>query len=462
MDYPPRPAKPRVTWKGVSMLMLSDILGTSVLTFPAVASELGYVLTVVLIVGLFPVSLYVSVLMVRTHTRIPGIDSFGSAARRVFGSRHAELATYAGVYGYTLLGNASYLLVVGTSVQGVFYDAPMCLAAATGLGCLVLAPMLVGVRRLGESVTLCFFNLLLILVVVGLSFAQIASRGRPDCVRSSAVAAGLQFTTVFGAASNLVYAYAGMWMYHEMMAEMEAPADFPKAFAVSGPIMVSLYLLVACLGYHYLGEHPRGSLVENVPAGAAYRVVQLLLLLHVTIVYVIKSLVLARFAHARLAGPAAAESRTAASYARHAALSLGMLLFSFLVTNAAPFFEPLLGLIGGLLGGPINFLLPIALYLGAISRALPLSERGEYDDDATAWRKAACVACSASLHLRARERCALLLISAFILGTMLFGTYSTVASLVHKWGEVGGGPFACHPLAVVNSSDVCGGEQAVS
>ena len=66
-------------------------------------------------------------------------------------------------------------------------------------------------------------------------------------MRSSAVAAGLQFTTVFGAASNLVYAYAGMWMYHEMMAEMEAPADFPKAFAVSGPIMVSLYLLVAFL-----------------------------------------------------------------------------------------------------------------------------------------------------------------------------------------------------------------------
>mmetsp|Transcript_3426 Transcript_3426/g.10560 ORF Transcript_3426/g.10560 Transcript_3426/m.10560 type:complete len:83 (+) Transcript_3426:161-409(+) len=53
-----------------------------------------------------------------------------------------------------------------------------------------------------------------------------------------------------------------------------------------------------------------------------------------------------------------------------------MLLFSYGVTNAVPFFEPLLGLIGGLLSGPINFLLPVALYLGALCRDLGATARG--------------------------------------------------------------------------------------
>ena len=155
----PIPAKPRLSWRGVSMLMVSDIVGTSVLTFPAVAAELGYALTVLLIVGLFPVTVYVSVLMARTHVRVRGIDSLGSAARRIFGPRYAG-GTFVVVYGYTLLGNASYLLVLGTSLQGVFYDARLCLAAASGLGALLLAPLVVGLRRLGDSVVLCSSNLL--------------------------------------------------------------------------------------------------------------------------------------------------------------------------------------------------------------------------------------------------------------------------------------------------------------
>jgi len=230
----PIPAKPRLSWRGVSMLMVSDIVGTSVLTFPAVAAELGYALTVLLIVGLFPVTVYVSVLMARTHVRVRGIDSLGSAARRIFGPRYAG-GTFVVVYGYTLLGNASYLLVLGTSLQGVFYDARLCLAAASGLGALLLAPLVVGLRRLGDSVALCFFNLLLVLLCVGVAFGELAARGRPPCVETHAVAQGLDFTAVFGGATNLVYAYAGQWMYFEMMTEMEAPADFPKAFLLPGP-----------------------------------------------------------------------------------------------------------------------------------------------------------------------------------------------------------------------------------
>jgi len=57
----------------------------------------------------------------------------------------------------------------------------------------------------------------------------------PHLSPSLPISQGLDFTAVFGGATNLVYAYAGQWMYFEMMTEMEAPADFPKAFLLPGP-----------------------------------------------------------------------------------------------------------------------------------------------------------------------------------------------------------------------------------
>ena len=209
--FSPKP-KP-LTWQGVSMLMVSDIVGTSVLTFPAVAAKLGWVPTVFLIVALFPVSVYTSVLMARTVVRmsarasmitagLPGIDSMGTAARLVFGSQAGALV-FVFVYGYVLLGNASYLLVLGTSVQGMLYDERVCLAGAVGLGCVFLAPFVVGLRRLRESVTLCFFNLLLILGVIGVAVASLAARGRDPCVQTHLFARGLDVMTVFNGATNL-------------------------------------------------------------------------------------------------------------------------------------------------------------------------------------------------------------------------------------------------------------------
>merc|ERR1740123_2167414 len=42
-----------------------------------------------------------------------------------------------------------------------------------------------------------------------------------------------------------------------------------------------------------------------------------------------------------------------------------MLFSGFVLANAVPFFSQFLGLLGGLLAGPINFLLPIVLFLVA-------------------------------------------------------------------------------------------------
>jgi len=93
----------------------------------------------------------------------------------------------------------------------------------------------------------------------------------------------------------------------------------------------------------------------------------MMLFIHVGIVYLLKTVVLARYLH-RLCSPLDLEARTVSSYLKHSSWSIAMLAVGFLIANAIPFFSQMLGLIGGLLAGPINFVLPIILYLAALRR----------------------------------------------------------------------------------------------
>merc|ERR1712023_421684 len=115
------------------------------------------------------------------------------------------------------------------------------------------------------------------------------------------------------------------------MAEMATPTDFPKVFIVNAPLQTVLYLLVACMGYYYGGDQAKGNVVENVPVGTLYRVVHVLLFLHVMVAFVIKSTVVCRFFLGLAAGEDQVESKTPKASMTFAALAFAQLSFSYLV-----------------------------------------------------------------------------------------------------------------------------------
>ena len=86
-------------------------------------------------------------------------------------------------------------------------------------------PFVVGIRRLADSVLLCFLNLFLILGVLALCEYGLASDGRAPGVETYAVAQDLSVLTFFGAMTNVLYSYAGHWLYFELIAVMRNPAN---------------------------------------------------------------------------------------------------------------------------------------------------------------------------------------------------------------------------------------------
>jgi len=318
---------------------------------------------------------------------------------------------------------------MGQSFQGAFYSSGMCLPQAVAMACLFCLPLCVSVRHLSESIMLCFANLFLIFAVLGIVFYKLISDGRPADTETFMVAPDLTFLTFFRATTNIVYSYTGHWLYFELMAEMREPADFPKVFLVNAPLQVGLYLSVACLGYYFAGNHAKGYLLDNLALGPSFRIASALLFLHVAVAFLIKSVVVARFVHGCVSpGRAGIDLRQEGGVRAHleyAACSVVLLVGAFFIANAIPFFDDLLGLIGGFFSGPISFIFPMLFFAGAQRYARPNSE------GAATWTDWALFP----------------FIGLFTLLTMVIGTYSVVQDIINRSAHLGP-PFSCKSLSL--------------
>lgn len=502
MEQPPTSHAQKLTsWQNIAWLMLSDIVGTSVLTLTGVTVQLGWVLSACVLVGLFLPALYTSLLMCRTRAMLCQIrdlrtvqessdvpfNSLGSMGEVAFIATQSPCArslVYLAVYGCILLGQGSYLLVLGNTLQMAFYSTALCLPVAVSLGCATLIVPCFLIRRIGDSILLCFINTLLIAAVIFLALFDLGSH-KQACTQTYAFAPKLTFGIFMGTVTNVVYAFAGQWMYFELMDTMEQPDDFPKVFIITGPFMLGAYLSVALVGYAFGAGS--ADLISSMQHGPNLRITAVLLFAHVIVVYLIRSVVLARYFHTRC-HPEDVDSTTISSYFRHGAWGFLMLCFSFLVANAVPFFSQLLGLIGGLLAGPVNFLLPMALYLVAkgrwqhyeehrakTSEDTPLAQyqvspalygnnvsTTSFDDLNIAMESVQEDQTSAScpdtastsnsgllvqgfLSLAGREQLLILSIFALVLLTMAVGVAEDIAQVLALAG-IFGAPFACHEL----------------
>merc|ERR1712062_215753 len=221
-----------------------------------------------------------------------------------------------------------------------------------------------------------------------------------------------------------------------MGAEMESPQHFPRCFIITMPLQVCLYLLVACWRYYFSGDKAKGYLLGNMHGGIAFQVASGILFMHVAIAFVIKNVVLSRYLHGLLSNRVGGSGIRARL--EFATCSLGLLAASFLIANSIPFFSDFLGLIGGFLNGPVSFLLPITLFLGALrcTREDLLAEPSA----SSIWGYG-----RNTQDLQPLDMVLILLTMILILTTMVVGTYDVLTDIAKKI-SVYGAPFSCKAL----------------
>jgi len=174
-----------------------------------------------------------------------------------------------------------------------------------------------------------------------------------------------------------------------------------------------MYLISACVGYHYKGQKSQGILIDFLPQNGWLRLAALFLFVHMLVTYLIKANVLSRAVH-RAVSPKLINDRTLRGRTEWFFCTIAVLVSCIIVANTIPFFDSLTGLIGALLVPVAGWNLPVVYYyLTEEVSKIPQSEK-------------------------------MLLAFIFSLGVILTvtGTYSNFSDIVDSW-QTYGAPWTC-------------------
>lgn len=410
----------RSSWPMSALIMVGEIMGTGILGLPYACSRLGWVPGLVACVMFGITAVYSGVLLARVKNDFfPGADSYGDLAHATVGpifggfTRGAIVLTWALLLPY-------YLICCVDSLLLAFPDAPMCfwewtLVVEAGL----LVPL--QLRSLHLISYLSAASVLAMVVAIVLILYSLASDATEAATTSNVThslwpSPETPFLSLYSSFGTFVFAYQGQSMFLEIMREMRDPRHFPRAVLAANGSMVVVYTLTVVVGYGARGTRVEGFLPDSLDAGPVRTVVAALLSFHVAVAYIITGQPLHRTLHV-VFFPETADADGLAATLHWLVVTVGMLGFGFVVSNAIPFFDDFQNLLGTLTGTPILFGWPAFFYLRSCQMF---------------GRRVGWLDCAA---------CALFLGACLPVFTIL-GTMNSVQDIINDWSTLGA-PFAC-------------------
>ena len=259
----------------------------------------------------------------------------------------------------SILGD--YLLLIGKSLGSAFYSVHLCQPWWVLIGAALVFPF-TQLRTLSSTTALCFLSMSAIAGSVIIVIVALIVNGRDSSVETFLIAEDMTFSSVMQSLSAMYFTFSGQFMFYELMSEMKDFKDFMKVFIISGPVQVGIYAIVGCVGYYYKGTLASGYFLDNLGFGPAYRVASALLFFHMLVGYIIMSNVLSRILHIAVS-PYHVNDKGWRGKFEWLGCTSSVLVLSFVVANAIPFFDLLTSLIGGLFLPPLCLLFPVVCYV---------------------------------------------------------------------------------------------------
>ena len=152
----------------------------------------------------------------------------------------------------------------------------------------------------------------------------------------------------FLSVTNIIFAYSGHVAFFSFISELRVPEDYPKALLLLQGVDVSMYLIVAGITYRYAGPHvaspalgSASPLLRKVSYGIAIPTI--------VIAGVINGHVASKYIYVRLfRGTGMMAKKSLYSYGMWALIALCLWTVAWIIAEAIPVFNDLLGLISSL------------------------------------------------------------------------------------------------------------------
>lgn len=411
------------TWPNVAAIMVSEVVGAGVLTLSQKYAQLGWILPTIFIVVIFFLVYYTSLMMVDVKRIFPGIVCLSDAGDYTYG-RWMAITTKCFVIFYLTFTLGNYLLLVGKTLGSTMYDVHICFP----LWLLVAAGLLLPVtqlRTLNSTAILCLLNMVSIVIAIALVIGALIKEGRDEDVQSPLFPEDLSFDVFMQALSAIFFTFGGQFMFYELMAEMKDFTEFPKTFSLAGPFQVPIYLIVGCVGYYFKGTEASGYFLDNLGFGITYRIASAFLCFHMIVAFLILGSVLSRMIHLQVS-PYRVNDLGWRGKLEWFLCTSSVIVASYIVSNAVPFFEELTSLIGGFTVPVLNLILPILFY---IKMRYMIGQKVKW------W-----------------EWIIYVVVLVFSVVVMICSTIENLKLIISHWADFGA-PFSCHCQDVWNTCD---------
>ncbi|KAF2256386.1 hypothetical protein BU26DRAFT_20865 [Trematosphaeria pertusa] len=346
-------------WWHTGILMIAETISLGVLALPQAIAILGIVPGLLLIFLLGLIATYTGYLIGQFKLAYPGMQSFADCGELIAGPIGREVMAFGQVL-IILFIMAAHILSFAIAMNAMT-EHSQCTVVFSAIGLLI--SFVLGLPRTLKGVSyLSIFSCISVIVAVTVAMAAIAIE-KPDIGHVLAVRPNIPLVKGLGPVMNIILAYTGHVAYFTFLAELKNPREFPKALAFQQILAVSFYMLISAIIYYYAGP-----LVSSPALGSASPTVRKaafgIALPTILVAGVVNGSVACKYVYLRVwSGTDVVHQKNFKSIGSWVGICAVLWVVSWVIAEAVPNFNLLLGLIAALFCSWFTYGLPPVLWL---------------------------------------------------------------------------------------------------
>ncbi|KAF1352634.1 hypothetical protein EJ07DRAFT_136583 [Lizonia empirigonia] len=419
----------RLGWKRLTICLIVEAIALGSLSIPSAFAKLGMVAGVIMCVGLGLIAIYTSYVVGQVKMRYPHVNHYSDAVQLIWGR-----------FGYELTGVMFALFLVllvgshaltGTIAFINIIDNYQICALVWSVISLIILLLLALPPTFAEFAILGYIDFVSIIIAIMVTIiatgiqAHNAPGGLSAVSWSAWPPADTTFYEAFLAATNIVFAYSFAVCQFSFMSEMHTPTDYVKSIWALGLIEIFIYTLTGALIYAFVGADVKspallsaGDTVSRIAFGIALPVI--------FISGSINGTVVGRYIMDRaFPNSPIRYVKGVRGWSVWICLITIITIIGWIIAEAIPFFNALLGLISSLFISGFTFYFPALFWF-------QLVKEGKWNST------------KKNIFLSILNAC------VFIIGIVILGagTYASVEDIIHQYnGGAVRSPFTCSAAA---------------
>lgn len=345
-------------WYDTSILMIAETISLGVLALPQTLASLGLIPGIFLIITLGIIAGYTAYLIGEFKLAHPSVQSFADCGELIAGPIGREVMAAAQLLILVFI-SAAHILSFAIALN-VMTEHATCTVVFSVIGAVV--SFFCTLPRTLKNVS--YFSIAsCVSIILAVTIAMVAiARDAPAPGQIVTVRPDVALVKGLGPVMNIVLAYAGHVTFFGMFSELENPREFKKALLMNQAFSVVFYVVLATVIYYFAGE-----MVASPALGSASPLMRKIAfgiaLPTIVIAGVINNHVGCKYVYLRICGAEMAHKSSGKSLASWGGIVCVAWAVAWVVAEAIPFFNVLLGLIAALFSSWFSYGLPPVLAL---------------------------------------------------------------------------------------------------